>query len=347
MPPAQIEDAQAAESITQTVFTLPYKVSVTAGQSLVLPILDRGLPATRIDLYQSSVDQHHPLAAIALANDGETGLPPGVLTLYVTALSRLASYHSDGRRRLNIESHGSGKRLVRIGYVVSVPLWKASYRLSLPGDPRADRARLQGWAILENFSGQPWHDVSLTLLSGNPVTFRQSLFESYYVTRPNVPVEVAGRVLPKLDTGSIGAELAAAPSPAPQQKALAMARSAAEAVPAPPPPASAPAQIETAQAAESVTQIVFALPYKVSVAAGQSLVLPILDRELPAQRIDVYQSSADQRHTLAAIALNNDGETGLPPGVLTLYEQATAAGATYLGDARLAAFPPGETRMLS
>jgi hypothetical protein len=26
--------------------------------------------------------------------------------------------------------------------------------------------------------------VSLTLLSGNPVTFRQSLFESYYVARP-------------------------------------------------------------------------------------------------------------------------------------------------------------------
>ena len=126
-----------------------------------------------------------------------------------------------------------------------------------------------------------------------------------------------------------------------------MARSAAEAVPAPPPPASVPAQIEAAQAAESVTQIVFALPYKVSVAAGQSLVLPILDRELPAQRIDVYQSSADQRHPLAAIALNNDGEIGLPPGVLTLYEQATAAGATYLGDARLAAFPPGERRILS
>jgi hypothetical protein len=103
-----------------------------------------------------------------------------------------------------------------------------------------------------------------------------------------------------------------------------MARSAAEAAPAAPPPASAPAQIEAAQAAESVTQTVFTLPYKVSVAAGQSLVLPILDRELPAQRIDLYQSSADQHHPLAAIALTNDGETGLPPGVLTLYEQATA-----------------------
>jgi len=267
------------------------------------------------------------------------------------ALSRLASHRSDGRRRLTLESRGTGSRSIRVGYVVGVPLWKASYRLSLPGDPKADRARLQGWAILENFSGQAWNDVSLTLLSGNPVTFRQSLFESYYVARPNVPVEVAGRVLPKPDTGSIEGELrardAATPSPARLQKATGVAGSASEAAPAPAPPASAPAQIEAAQAAESVTQTAFTLPYKVSVAAGQSLVVPILDRELPAQRIDLYQSSADQRHPLAAAALVNDGETGLPPGVLTLYEQTTASGAFYLGDARLAAFPPGEKRMMS
>src|ERR1700731_2381292 len=267
------------------------------------------------------------------------------------ALSRLAAHRSDGRRRLTLESRGTASCSIRVGYVIGVPLWKASYRVSLPGDPKADRARLQGWAILENFSGQAWHDVSLTLLSGNPVTFRQSLFEIYYVARPSVPVEVAGRVLPKLDTGGIGGALgaqdAATPSPAPQQKASAMARSAAEAAPAPPPPASAPARIEAAETAESETQTVFTLPYKVSVAAGQSLVLPILDRELPAQRLDLYQSSADRRHPLAAIALNNDGETGLPPGVLTLYEQGTAGGATYLGDARVAAFPPSERRMLS
>jgi len=278
-------------------------------------------------------------------------IDPELQKKVATALSRLASHRSDGRRRLTLESRGTGSRSIRVGYVVGVPLWKASYRLSLPADPQSDRARLQGWAILENFSGQAWHDVSLTLLSGNPVTFRQSLFESYYVARPNVPVEVVGRVLPKPDTGSIEGELgardAATPSPARLQKAPGMARSAAEAVPAPAPPASAPAQIEAAQATESVTQTVFTLPYKVSVAAGQSLMLPILDRELPAQRIDLYQSSADQHHPLAAIALANDGETGLPPGVLTLYEQATTGGATYLGDARLAAFPPGEKRMLS
>jgi hypothetical protein len=277
----------------------------------------------------------------------------------VTALSRLASYRADGRRRLVIASHGSGKRAVRVGYVVGVPLWKASYRLSLPADPRADHARVQGWAILENFSGQDWHDVSLTLLSGNPVTFRQALFESYYVKRPSVPVEVAGRVLPKLDTGGIGGELAARDAAGPsfaRLKALGVPQSAAAPLPEPPPPAppplealmpGAPAQIEAAEAAESVTQTVFTLPYKVSVTAGQSLVLPILDRRLPASRIDLYQYSADQRHPLAAIALANDGETALPPGVLTLYEETAQGGATYLGDARLAAFPPAERRMLS
>ncbi len=269
----------------------------------------------------------------------------------VVALSRLASHRSDGRRRLAIESHGSGARLIRVGYVVGVPLWKASYRLSLPADAHSGHARLQGWAVLENFSGQDWHDVSLTLLSGNPVTFRQALFESYYVERPSVPVEVAGRVLPKLDTGGIGGALAARPAPSPSPARLrmgpALARSAAEFAPAPPPPASAPARIEAADTTESVTQTTFTLPYKVSVTAGQSLLLPILDREFPAERVDLYQSSADQSHPLAAIALRNDVETGLPPGVLTLYEQTATAGATYLGDARLATFPPGERRMVS
>src|SRR6266852_7615436 len=189
--------------------------------------------------------------------DSVAFVDPELQKKVISALSRLAAHRSDGRRRLTLETRGTGSRSIRVGYVVGVPLWKASYRLSLPGDSKADRARLQGWAILENFSGQTWHDVSLTLLSGNPVTFRQSLFESYYVARPSVPVEVAGRVLPKLDTGGIGGALGARDAAAPQQKALAMARSAAEAAPAPPPPASAPARIKAAETAEGDTQTVF------------------------------------------------------------------------------------------
>ncbi|MGC2413512.1 MAG: hypothetical protein WA459_12540, partial [Stellaceae bacterium] len=133
-----------------------------------------------------------------------------------TALSRIAAYRASGRRQLSLQVHGTGARNVRVGYVVAMPLWKASYRMSLPPDPKAETARLQGWAVLENFSGRAWQDVELTLLSGNPVTFRQALYESYYVMRPMVPVESGGRILPPPDTGSVGtvaAESAAKAAP--------------------------------------------------------------------------------------------------------------------------------------
>ncbi len=84
-----------------------------------------------------------------------------------------------------------------------------------------------------------------------------------------------------------------------------------------------------------------------SVAAGQSLVLPLLDRELPARRVDLYQPAVEGQHPLAAIDLTNKSDTGLPPGVLTLYQLNSGQGALYLGDARLAALPAGDKRLLS
>lgn len=269
-----------------------------------------------------------------------------------TALQRIAAYRVAGRRELTLHLHGSGTRTVRVGYVVAMPLWKASYRLSLPADPHAASARLQGWAVLENFSGQAWRDVELTLLSGNPVTFRQALYESYYVPRPTVPVESGGHVLPPPDTGTVGAVAAldAAQGRRAAAKALPFARSEtanmAMAAPAPaaPPP---PARIEAGSAAEEATQIAFTAPDKVTVAAGQSLVLPLLDRELPARRIDLYQPSVEPLHPLAAVELTNQSGTGLPPGVLTLYQLNGGAGALYLGDARLAALPAADKRLLS
>jgi len=278
-----------------------------------------------------------------------------------TALQRIAAYRAAGRRELTFHLHGTGTRPVRVGYVVAMPLWKASYRLSLPADPKTATARLQGWAVLENFSGRAWEGVELTLLSGNPVTFRQALYQSYYVPRPVVPVESGSRVLPPPDSGTlsmVGGAAAGRDGPTRSMdfrgqrvneeaaSALKSRRDAvAAAAPAAPPLAQAP--IEAAAAAEEATQIAFTAAYKVSVAAGQSLVLPLLDRELPMRRIDLYQPSVNLHHPLAAVELTNKSDTGLPPGVLTLYQQNAAAGALYLGDARLAALPAGDKRLLS
>lgn len=284
--------------------------------------------------------------AIAFAN-------PELQRQVNTALTRIAAHRATARRQLTLQTRGAGQRMVRLGYVVGMPLWKASYRLSLPADAQAGTARLQGWAVLENFSGRAWPDVELTLLSGNPVTFRQALYESYYVKRPVVPVESGGRVLPPPDTGTVPAELAekreeaaAAPRAAPRSLARDALGAAGLAAPAPmaPPP---PARIDAAAAVEDATQVAFTAPYKITVAAGQSLVLPLLDRELPARRIDLYQPSVNPLHPLASVELMNDSGTGLPPGVLTLYQQNAERGALYLGDARLAALPTGDKRLLS
>ena len=286
------------------------------------------------------------------------------------ALVAISAHRTRDRRTLEILSSGKGKRTVRVGYVVAAPLWKASYRLTVT-DEAADKARLQGWAVLENMSGQEWKNVELTIVSGNPVTFRQALYSAYYVQRPEIPVEVLGRVLPAPDTGAIEMKQLAEGeydeefrreqrATGPGLGAMNMYAmddvaemgNAGRAVMKQAAPvaamASSPGQARILAAAskEAATQVTFRVPYPVSVESGQSLLVPVIDREVPARRIALYQPGTHDRHPLASVRLTNDGETGLPPGVLTLYETG-AAGASYVGDAQLSTLPTGDERLVS
>jgi hypothetical protein len=285
--------------------------------------------------------------------DAVAFVDPALQAKLADALATIARYQDGGRRTLVVQTKGREARTVRLGYVVGAPLWKASYRLTFAADPLADKARLQGWAVLENTTTTDWRDIELTLLSGNPVTFRQKLYESYYVNRPEVPVEVLGRVLPKADEGTVtvlmqsaGAErprAMAAPAPPPAVPGLRdqyIAADRAEAAPS-------MAQVVQAASNESGTQVSFTLPTPVTIAAGQSAVVPLLDRALPATRVALLQTGANPNRALASFDLTNDSDSGLPPGVLTLYETASGGATTYVGDARLSTFPVGEQRLLS
>jgi hypothetical protein len=258
-----------------------------------------------------------------------------------TALESLRREASQSVRHLTLHSAGSGQRTVRVGYVVAAPLWKATYRLMLPAK-EGDPARLQGWAVLENQSGTDWHDVALTLQYGNPVTFRQAIYQSYYVQRPEVPVEILGRILPSVDTRARPAEFAAQKSAGAPAAARAMAASPA---PAPPPPArpdlAQPA--EQAQAAEGAEATIFQLPTPVTLAAGHSASVPIIDRSVPAQMLDL--AAGNDIHPLSAMRVSNDTGTSLPAGVLALYDASGAA--AFAGDARLGGLPADESRLLS
>lgn len=282
------------------------------------------------------------------------------------ALTAISTNRQRELRTLKVTARGDGTRLVTVGFVIEAPLWKTSYRLVAGNE---GKARMQGWAVIENASGADWKDVELTLVSGNPVTFRQALYDKYYVDRAYVPVEVLGRVNPRRDEGSykkdadeeeyesngMGTPIEPAPAPAPTTL---------------PPEGPAPAQViaETqsgteevvvtgsnipdragevaAESKESATQVVFTFANAVTAGSGQSLTVPILDREIPGERVAFYQPYTHETHPLASVKLTNDTGTGLPPGIVTLFDNASGR-TLYAGDAVLGVLPLGEKRILS
>ena len=262
------------------------------------------------------------------------------------ALRAVAADAERGQRTLRLISKGAAKRTLRVAYLAAAAVWKTSYRLVLDADPDAKRARLQGWATLENLSGQDWSGVDLTLVSGRPVAYRQALYRAYMVDRPQAPVELGAKLDPGVDRGAIRRTARAG---------LADAENAPKAMAAPAPMALARVQAQSPAmsagaaeitAEEGETQVSFHLPFPVTVASGRTLSLPIVDTEAPVERIALYDPLVDARHPLSAAELRNDGKAALPPGIVTIYENADA-GTTYVGDSRLGGAPAGETRLLS
>lgn len=304
------------------------------------------------------------------------------------ALDSIRENGTSERRMLTVSLPGEGARQVTLSYVVDAPLWKTAYRLVLPeGEGKDKKGLLQGWAVVENMTASDWNNVDMTLVSGNPVTFRQSLYEAYYVPRPEIPVQVFGRVMPRTDQGAVGvrqnlaemsdsiiingapaAPAAAVPSVM-RQSAMSMGRNGEDSLAAWKQSSksggtanedisimaggyggiSQVAQAASAaQSAEATTQVLFRFPDRFSLKSGQSMMLPFVSREVPMERVALYQPDTHPRHPLAAVEIRNDGETGLPPGVLTLYEESSMLkGTSFVGDANLAVVPRGDKRMVS
>ncbi|HKU95612.1 MAG TPA: DUF4139 domain-containing protein [Vineibacter sp.] len=286
---------------------------------------------------------------------------PAVRTQVQKALAAIASNRAKDARTVELTSKGQGKRTVRVAYIVTAPVWKASYRLTVPGEGDVTKAHLQGWAVVENMSGQDWKDVDLTLVSGHPIAFRQALYQSYYVDRPYVPVDVVGRLMPKTDQGTMPAP-PPPPSPAPAAPVMRgrdqrQMTPDGKVMPYLGAPGAAPmseagrsdtvaAPADQVAAQEALTQVSFRFPNPVTVGNGLTLSVPIINGEVPVKRQALYQPETHARNPLASVRLQNDGNTGLPPGVVTIYERAGGQVA-YVGDARLAALPAGENRLLS
>ncbi len=109
-------------------------------------------------------------------------------------LDLLGSTHQRDIRKLRIQTSGSGQRQLHVSYTSESPIWKMTYRIVLgPGE----KPLLQGWAVVDNTTPLDWNDVSLSLVSGAPVSFVQNLSQPLYARRPVVPLPHGLQVNPQ------------------------------------------------------------------------------------------------------------------------------------------------------
>lgn len=114
-------------------------------------------------------------------------------------VSEFASASASARRRdaktIVVTSEGTGKREMLISYIIAAPIWKTTYRVVLDA---AGQPFFQGWAIVDNVSDEDWTNISLSLISGSPVSFIQSIQQPLYRYRPVVAMRTDLKLSPQI-----------------------------------------------------------------------------------------------------------------------------------------------------
>jgi hypothetical protein len=102
-------------------------------------------------------------------------------------VNEFANASASARRRdaktIVVTSDGAGQREMVVSYTIAAPIWKTTYRVVLDSQ---GKPFFQGWAIVDNVSEEDWNKVTLSLVSGSPVSFIQTIQKPFYRYRPVV-----------------------------------------------------------------------------------------------------------------------------------------------------------------
>ncbi len=253
-------------------------------------------------------------------------------------LNALTQSRSSEKRSVYIDSVDAASRQVTASYMVPTPVWKSSYRLIFPqsGEPT-----LEGWAIVDNTTGEDWVNIRLALVSGRPISFISRLYEPKYVDRPVAELADDRPVGPVLHQGAIGGAM---PPPAPAKAAMPRRGMMMAELAAP----SAQARDELASNIESVAEgrelgdlFEYSFSKPVTVKKSESAMLPFLQQKLPARKLLIYSNEFSPHPMNAAELTNNSGKT-LDGGPVTLYD-----GGAYAGEALFETIKTGDKRLVS
>jgi hypothetical protein len=282
------------------------------------------------------------------------------------ALEALALGHDAQKKTVTLSFTGAGERDVRVGYVIESPIWKTSYRLVLS---KEGKPYLQGWAIVENPSDEDWSDVGMALISGRPISFRMNLYDPLYAPRPLVEPELFASLRPQTYEGNM-----TPPPPAATGLAANVLGDQLGAPPASAPAAGVPQNGQTflkrsgavggngralreelaermelqrgVQSVASASQLgdyfQYVLDQPVSLARQKSALLPIVNKEVQAQCVSIYNEHAQPKFPLLGLKFKNTSGLHLMQGPITVFE-----GSAYAGDSRILDVQPNEERLLS
>ena len=113
------------------------RVAEVEGDSLKLQV-----PADKVDDFLKSLT----------VVDAKTGQPAPI------AYPTTAPGNATGLIDMKIQLSGSSPHKLRISYVTESPSWKPSYRFVVG---KAGKVNVQGWAIVDNTSGEDWNGIRL------------------------------------------------------------------------------------------------------------------------------------------------------------------------------------------
>jgi len=258
------------------------------------------------------------------------------LAAYLTVLNQS---HARDRRSVYIDAVSTGARQLIASYMTPAPVWKSSYRLMFGA---AGEPTLEGWAIIDNTSGDDWTNVRLAVVSGKPVSFITQLYQPRYIQRPFAELAENQAASPIVYQGAMEAakdQRAAAPKVQVQAQTGALPLNGRNLMMTDLiSPSSFGATADTRQAGE-LFEYSFAAP--VTVKQGESAMLPFLQQKIGARKLLVYSESYGLNPRDAAELTNNTGKT-LDGGPITVYDAGT-----YAGEALVETLPMSDKRLIS
>jgi hypothetical protein len=270
-------------------------------------------------------------------------------------LGLLASTRAPDRRRMTISTAGSGERDLLVSYVSEVPIWKTTYRVVL--SPDGAQPLLQGWAIIDNTTGEDWTHVDLSLVAGAPQSFIEHISQPYYARRPVVQPPPAALLTPQTHeaTLSVGMGGVTVNGQAPARAPGAVAGVAGGVaggtvgglVEAPPLPdrgaiASRLQDIQTSATARELSDLFeYHVSNPISIGRNESALVPIISSRVAVERVSLWNGRIGVQ-PLRALWLTNSSGLTLDGGSFTVLD-----GGTFAGEGLVDPLKPQEKRLLS